>query len=122
MGKGRAMFRFTPTMETVPPVAAHERASSTVASAPTASMTDSAPRLAARRCEHLFGVPGRGAAMGLGPEVLGPGQALGHHVDGEDARRAEERGALHRHDADGSEPHHHDGRARGDGGALPAPT
>ena len=44
IGKGSSMDRFTPTIETVPPVATHERASSTVASAPTASITDSAPR------------------------------------------------------------------------------
>ena len=43
MGKGSSMDRLTPTMETVPPVATHDRASSTVASAPTASITESAP-------------------------------------------------------------------------------
>ena len=44
MGKAMSMFRLTPTTEMVPPVAAQLTASTMVASAPTASMTDSAPR------------------------------------------------------------------------------
>jgi len=51
----------------------------------------------------------------LGAERLGPGEPLGDHVDGEDAGRAEERGALQRHDADGPQPHDDDGRSRADG-------
>ena len=67
MGKGSSMFRLTPTTDTVPPVAAQERASRTVASAPTASMTDSAPRPSGG-LEDLWPIPGATrASMGSAP-------------------------------------------------------
>ena len=113
------MFRFTPTTETVPPVAAQETASTTVASAPTASMTDSAPR-PPRGLHHLLVARRLPGIDRLGSQLLGPGQPLGHHVDGQDARRAEQSGALHGHDADGTEPDDDDGGPRSDDGTQRA--
>ena len=43
-GNGKAKLRFTPITEIVPPGAAHKMASLIVWSAPTASITASAPR------------------------------------------------------------------------------
>ena len=58
--------------------------------------------------------------MGSAPRRSARARRSGTMSTARIARRAEERSALHRHDADGSEPHHHDGRARGDGGAAGA--
>ena len=79
------MERLTPTIDTVPPLAAQDSASTMVASAPTASMTDSAPRppVASSTCAGPRCGPG---VDGLGPEALGPGQAFRHHVHRQDAR------------------------------------
>ena len=116
IGKGRSMVRFTPTTEMVPPGAAHDTASTMVASAPTASITLSAPRPPV--ASRTWSAPGADAGVdGLRPEALGAGQALGHHVHGEDARRPEERRGLQRHDPDGAEAHDDHGGARLDGGA-----
>ena len=106
------MVRFTPTTETVPPVAAQD---------------DGVEHggVGADRLDHRLGAPARRwppapgaspgadrASIGSAPEPLGPGQPLGHHVDGQDARRAEERGALQRHDPDRAEADDDHGRTR----------
>ena len=59
----------------------------------------------------------------LGTEALGPGQALGHDVHGEEARRPEERGALERHDPHGAEAHDdHGGKPAHSGAAKLVPV
>ena len=58
--------------------------------------------------------------MGSAPSSRGPGEAIGHHVDGEDARRAVELRALEREDADRAEPDDDDDVAGGDVGPLRA--
>ena len=80
------------------------------------------------RLDHALGTPtarrlqdlrrsGRDAGIDrLRPEPLGAGQPFGHDVHGKNARRAEERCALQRHDADGTEADHDHGGARRDGG------
>ena len=62
---------------------------------------------------------GTGTTPGVdrfGPETFGAGQPLGHYVDGENARRAEEGGALDRHDTHRTEADDDHGRTRLDGG------
>ena len=114
-GEGELHVRLTPTTESVPPGAALETASTIVASAPTASITLSAPRPPV--ASSTWSATGCDAGVDrLGAEALGPGQALGHHVHGQDARRTEERGALERHDPDGAEADHDHGGARSDVG------
>ena len=111
IGNGKAKFRFTPTTEMVPPGAAHRMASLI-------------GLVGADRLDHRLGAPPAGGLVdlgdrvaaggvdGLGAELLGPGQAVGDHVDGQDARRAVELGALEREHADGAEPDDDDGVAR----------
>ncbi len=102
IGKVISMLRLTPTTETVPPAAAHPMASVTVSSAPMASMTDSAPRppVASRTWADAGATR---AVDDLRAEAFGPSEALGDHVDRQDAGRTEELGTLQRHDADRAE-------------------
>ena len=85
------MVRFTPTTETVPPGGgAGHGVEDRWRPRPTASITRlGAP--AAGRLEDLRRTGCDPGVDGLGPEALGAGQAFGHHVHGEDARRPEER-------------------------------
>ena len=119
IGNGKAKFRFTPTTEMVPPGAAHRTASLIVWSAP--DRLDHRLRAApAGGLVDLGDGVAAGGVDGLGAELLGAGQAVGDHVDGEDPRRPVELGALQGEHADRPEPDHHDGVARGDVGALRA--
>ena len=111
------MERLTPTIDTVPPLAAQDSASTMVASAPTASMTDSAPRppVASSTCPDPGAVR---ASMGSAPRRSARARRSGTTSTARIRAGPEERRALQRHDADRPEAHDDHGRSGPDVGAL----
>ena len=112
------MLMVTPTTETVPPGAAQPTASAMVRSAPD-GLDDRVGAAPGGEGQHPGGAaagPVGPGVHGLGPHGLGPGQAVGHGVDGQQAGRAEEAGAL-----EGQQPHRPqpDHRHRGTPGRWP---